>query len=150
MWRKEVEIKRGRKERRDTEGVEKVRDTGGGVLHCQNKESVYTNCLPHKTLERSKSFSNSGNFLRGLLWTLKIFSASVRYRVSLLQQQVSQTKFWTVRNLETTATLGQDARPPAAALPLSAERWTCSEILRNHGRTTNNTLRLFTRFCTKV
>lgn len=30
MWRK-VEIKRGRKERRDTEGVEKVRDTGGGV-----------------------------------------------------------------------------------------------------------------------
>lgn len=74
---------------------------GWGVLHCQNKESVYTNWLPHKTLERSKPFSNSGNFLRGLLWTLKIFSASARYRVSLLQQQVSQTKFWTVRNLET-------------------------------------------------
>lgn len=54
VWRKEVELKRGRKGRRDTEGVEKVRDTGGVSSHCQNKESVYTNCLPDKTSEASE------------------------------------------------------------------------------------------------
>lgn len=54
VWRKEVELKRGRKGRRDTEGVEKVRDTGGGSSYCQNKKSVYTICLPDKTLEASE------------------------------------------------------------------------------------------------
>ena len=49
--------------------------------------------------------------------------------------QAAQTEFWTVRNLESfIATLRQDALLSAADLPLSAVRWTRSEVLRSHGR----------------
>lgn len=84
VWRKEVELKRGRKGRRDTEGVEKVRDTGGFPRTARiRRVSTQTVCQtkPWRRVKYvSKPLSNSDKFLQGLLWTLNIFSASARHR----------------------------------------------------------------------
>lgn len=84
VWRKEVELKRGRKGRRDTEGVEKVRDTGGVPRTARiRRVSTQTVCQtkPWRRVKYvCKPLSNSDNFLQGLLWTQNIFSASARHR----------------------------------------------------------------------
>lgn len=105
VWRKEVELKRGRKGRRDTEGVEKVRDTGGFPRTARiRRVSTETVCQtkPWRRVKYvSKPLSNSDNFLQGLLWTLNIFSASARHRVKFAITTSVTDWFWTVRNLET-------------------------------------------------
>lgn len=104
MWRREVELERRGKGRKDTEGGEKVRDTGGFITLPEIRR-VSTQTV-WQTNPRRRSEINQQPPSSPLTFLRKDYCGFLRFRLLpetifyLSDIQATRSEFWTVRNLE--------------------------------------------------